>query len=249
MKTLVVGNWKMHKTPADAVRFVHELRALQPDLEHADAVICPPFTALAAVGEALTGSEIGLGAQTMHWADSGAFTGEIAPPMLLACGARWVILGHSERRAFAAESDVAINRKIDAALTHGITPILAVGETHEEHDAGLARDRVVAQTRAAFEGRSAAQVARCVVAYEPLWAIGSGNVDSPSSANAIMGAIRAAVPGLDASRILYGGSVKPDNIASLVGQEHIDGALVGGASLDPVSFAALVRNARKEVTA
>jgi triosephosphate isomerase len=249
MSNLVVGNWKMFKTPVEAVRFVHELRALEPDLTSAEAVICPPFVALSAVGDALAGSAIGLGAQTMHWADSGAFTGEISPPMLLACNATWVILGHSERRAYAGETDATINRKIPAALAHGITPIVAVGETNEEHAAGLARDRVVAQIRAAFAGISAADAARCVVAYEPIWAIGTGNVDTPESANAIMGAIRGAVDGLAGTRILYGGSVKPDNIAALVGQEHIDGALVGGASLDPVSFNALLRNARKEVAA
>ncbi len=249
MKTLVVGNWKMHKSPVEAVRFVHELRALEPDLSHADAVICPAFVALSAVGDALGDSAIGLGAQTMHWADSGPFTGEISPPMLLACRARWVILGHSERRALAAEYDDLINRKVRSALAHGITPIVAVGETLEEHGAGLARERVVAQTRAAFAGIAPPEVARCVVAYEPIWAIGTGNVDNPADANAIMGAIRAAVDGLGAARILYGGSVKPDNIAALVGQEHIDGALVGGASLDPASFAALLHNARKGVAA
>jgi triosephosphate isomerase len=249
MKSLVVGNWKMHKAPDDAVRFARDLLALEPDLEAADAVVCPPFVALAAVGDALRGTAIGLGAQTMHWADSGAFTGEIAPPMLVACGARWVIIGHSERRAFAAETDESVNRKIRAALAHGITPIVAVGETHEEHDAGLARDRVVAQIRAAFDAIDPLDVARCVVAYEPIWAIGTGNVDQPVDANAIMGAIRGAVGGLERARILYGGSVKPDNIGALVAQRHIDGALVGGASLDPTSFAALVRNARKGVAA
>jgi triosephosphate isomerase len=249
MKTLVVANWKMHKTPVEAVRFVHELRALEPDLSHADAVICPPFIALSAVGDALGDAPIGLGAQTMHWADSGPFTGEISPLMLLACRARWVILGHSERRALAGEYDDMINRKIRSALAHGLTPIVAVGETLEEHGAGLARERVVAQTRAAFLDIAPADVARCVVAYEPIWAIGTGNVDNPADANAIMGAIRAAADGLGGSRILYGGSVKPENIAMLVGQEHIDGALVGGAGLDPVSFAALLRNARKGVTA
>ncbi len=249
MKTLVVGNWKMHKPPGAAVRFVAELRALEPDLHYADAVICPPFVALGAVRDALGDSAIGLGAQNMHWADSGAFTGEISPPMLLECGTRWVIFGHSERRAFAAETDETVNLKIKAALHHGLTPIVAVGETLEEHGAGLARDRVVAQARAAFAGFSEGEVGRCVVAYEPIWAIGTGNVDSPTEANAIMGAIREAVDGLATSRILYGGSVKPDNIGALVAQEHIDGALVGGASLEPTSFAALLSNARKGVRA
>jgi triosephosphate isomerase len=249
MKNLVVGNWKMFKTPAETVAFVNELQALAPDPGDTDAVICPPFVALPAAGAALEGGAVGLGAQTMHWADTGAFTGEISPPMLVACGVKWVILGHSERRAYCGEIDTSINKKIPAALAHGITPIVAVGETDAEHQAGLARDRVIEQIQAAFAGISEADVKRCVVAYEPIWAIGTGNVDSPENANAIMGAIRAAVPGLEHTRLLYGGSVKPDNIAALVAQEHINGALVGGASLDPKSFAALLRNARQGVAA
>ena len=248
MKPLVAGNWKMHKTPVEAVQFVHELRGIGLDLSAVDAVICPPFVALSAVGDALIDSAIGLGAQTMHWADSGYYTGEISPLMLLACRARWVILGHSERRAFAGETDATVNCKVKAALAHGITPIVAVGDTEEEHVAGLARDRVVDQTRAAFAGIDAAHAQRCVVAYEPIWTIGTGTADDPASANAIMRAIRTATPGLTGARILYGGSVKPDNIAAFVAQEHIDGALVGSASLEAASFAALVRNARKGVT-
>ncbi len=238
----------MHKAPADAVSFVHDLRALGPNLDLADAVICPAFICLAAVGKALRGSRIGLGAQTMHWADSGPFTGEISPPMLTACGAQWAIIGHSERRLLANESDATIARKIPAALAHGITPIVAVGETLEEHGAGLAEVRVVAQARAAFANLAADDVARCVVAYEPIWAIGTGNVDEPADANAIMGAIRAAVPGLDRTRLLYGGSVKPTNIAALVAQSNIDGALVGGASLDPTAFAQLLEHAAHGVS-
>jgi triosephosphate isomerase len=146
-----------------------------------------------------------------------------------------------------AETDETVNRKVKAALAHGLTAIVAVGETQEEHNAGLARERVVSQIAAAFDGVTPADVARCVVAYEPIWAIGTGNVDSPANANAIMGAIRGAVTGLENTRILYGGSVKPDNIEALVAEEHIDGALVGGASLDPQSFNALIANARKGV--
>jgi triosephosphate isomerase len=249
MKTLVVGNWKMNKTPAEAIQFIHELRGLDPDLSNADGVVCPPFVALNDVRFALGDSAIGLGAQTMHYADHGAFTGEVSPPMLVAVGARWVILGHSERRAYSGETDAAINKKIPAALAHGITPIVAVGETLEEHEAGLAISRVVSQIQAAFAGIAEADVARCVVAYEPIWAIGTGKVDSPTNANATMGAIRAAVAGLESTRLLYGGSAKADNIGALVAQRHIDGALVGGASLDPKSFAALLQNARKGVAA
>ncbi len=245
MKTLIVGNWKMHKTVAAATSFVHELLALQPDLDAADAVVCPPFTALPAVAYALGESAIGLGAQTMHWAASGAYTGEISAAMLAELGVGWVILGHSERREAAAESDERVNRKVIAALAAGLIPIVAVGETAQEHAAGLAAERVCAQTRGAFDGVSAIDVASCVVAYEPIWAIGSGKIDHPVDANATMGAIRGAVDGLASARILYGGSVKPDNIGALVAQPNIDGALVGGASLDPASFAAIVHNARK----
>lgn len=245
MKTLIVGNWKMNKTVATATAFVHELLALQPDLSAADAVVAPPFTALPAVAHAFDGSAIGIGAQTMHWAASGAYTGEISAAMLVELGVRWVILGHSERREAAAETDESVNRKVVAALAAGLIPIVAVGETGEEHAAGLASERVCAQTRGAFAGVPAADVASCVVAYEPIWAIGTGKIDHPVDANATMGAIRGAVDGLERARILYGGSVKPDNIGALVAQPNIDGALVGGASLDPASFAAILRNARK----
>ena len=240
---LVAGNWKMHKTVPEAVAFVRELRALGPDTSHVDAVVCPPFTALAAVRDALAGSRVALGAQTMWYADSGAFTGEISPLMLRDCGVDWVLLGHSERRQYCGEHDDTINRKVRAALAHGIVPIVAVGETAAEHSAGLARERVLTQTRAAFDDMPAADVARCVVAYEPIWAIGTGQTDTPDGANAVMGEIRAALPGLKDVRILYGGSVKPENIGSFVAQPNIDGALVGGASLEPRSFAALLANA------
>jgi triosephosphate isomerase len=242
-KPLVAGNWKMHKTRAEAVAFVRELLALAPDLGPVDGVIFPPFVALAEVHAALAGSPLGLGAQTMWYADTGAFTGEISPLMLRDCGCTWVLLGHSERRQFCGERDDLVAKKIGAALKHGLTPIVAVGETAEEHAAGRTKERVVGQTRAAFAGLPADEVARCVVAYEPIWAIGTGHTDTPAGANAVMVEIRSAVPGLERTRILYGGSVKPDNIGALVAQPHIDGALVGGASLEPASFAALLRNA------
>ena len=244
---LIAGNWKMNKTIPEAVGFVRELLALRPDCRNVDAVVFPAFTALAAVRDALAGSPVALGAQTMWYAETGAFTGEVSPLMLRDCGATWVVLGHSERRQFCGELDDAINRKIGAALRHGITPIVAVGETADEHAAGLTRERVLAQTRHAFDGIATADVARCVVAYEPIWAIGTGQTDSPAGANAVMGEIRAAVPGLAGVRILYGGSVKPENVGAFVAQPNIDGALVGGASLDPRSFAALLANAAESV--
>jgi triosephosphate isomerase len=242
---LIAGNWKMHKTVADTRAFIDVLRARTLPLDAVDAVICPPFTALEAAQPLLAGTGIGLGAQNMNWAPEGAFTGEISAPMLVELGVRWVVLGHSERRALFGELDLRVNEKIQAALAHDITPIVAVGETADEHAAGLARRRVEAQVRAAFDGFPPEQVARCLVAYEPIWAIGSGQPDTPESANAIMGAIRVAVDGLQDARVLYGGSVKPDNVADFVAQPNIDGGLVGGASLDPVSFAALLDGARK----
>jgi triosephosphate isomerase len=243
-RPLVAGNWKMNKTIAETIAFVREALARQPDLDAVDAVIFPPFTALSAAGEALTGSRLGLGGQTMCDAESGAFTGEISPLMLLDCGARWVILGHSERRANNGETDAAVNRKVHAALRLGITPIVAVGESAADHAAGRTHAHVTAQTTAAFDGVTAADVARCVMAYEPIWAIGTGLADSPSGANDVMAEIRGSVAGLEQTRILYGGSVKPDNIGAFVAQPHIDGALVGGASLDPYSFCELIANAR-----
>ncbi len=248
-KPLIAGNWKMNKTVAETVAFVRALRARALPLDEVDAVLCPPFTALAAARDALEGSRIGLGAQNVSWADKGAFTGEIAPAMLVELGVRWVVIGHSERRALFGELDERVNEKARAALAHGITPIVAVGETAEEHAAGKARDKVGGQVRAAFAGMPAADVARCVVAYEPIWAIGTGNADSPEEADALMGEIRAAVPGLENVRMLYGGSMKPDNVAAFVARPNVDGGLVGGASLDPDSFAALLEGARKGATA
>jgi triosephosphate isomerase len=244
-RPLMVGNWKMHKTVVETVAFVEALSAYALPLDAVDAIICPPFTALAAAHAALSGSGVGLGAQNMNWAPQGPYTGEISAPMLVELGVEWVVIGHSERRALFGELDLRVNEKVHAALECGITPIVAVGETAEVHAAGRARHWVEAQVRAAFDGIEPEQVARCVVAYEPIWAIGSGQPESPPQADAIMGAIRAAVDGLASARVLYGGSVKPDNVAAFVAQPNIDGGLVGGASLDPASFAALLDGARK----
>jgi triosephosphate isomerase len=241
---LVAGNWKMHKTIAETKAFVADLCARELPAG-VDAVICPPFTALCAAREALASSPIGLGAQNMSWAESGPFTGEISPLMLEELDVEWVVLGHSERRALFGELDTRVTEKVRCALVHGMTPIVAVGETADEHGRGLAQDKVRAQITAAFEGVATEDVARCVVAYEPIWAIGTGHADTPEGADAIMGVIRATVPGLEQVRVLYGGSVKPDNIAAFVAQPNIDGALVGGASLEPASFAALLEGARR----
>jgi triosephosphate isomerase len=250
-RTLIVGNWKMHKTIVQARELV---RALLDDdsWQHpdVDVAIAPPFTALSAVAAELAGHEKPLlGAQTMHYADQGPFTGEISPNMLLEVGCTYVILGHSERRSDEGETDLRINLKVKSALKHGITPIIAVGESVSEHEQGRAKERVCSQILAALDGVDAEGRQRCVLAYEPIWAIGSGLAEDPRTADDVMGAIRFCDPALANARILYGGSMKPNNVASLVAQANIDGGLVGGASLDARIFAELIRNARPAVAA
>jgi len=229
----------MHKTVAEARVFIRELRAHALPRE-VDVVVAPPFTALCAVHEELRGAHIGLGAQTMHETNHGPYTGEISPVMLYEIGVRFAIVGHSERREQCGETDASVNRKVISALSHGITPIVAVGETRAEHQAGKTKERVTHQARAAFAGVAPSDVARCVVAYEPIWAIGTGLNDDPENANGVMAEIRASVEGLQHARILYGGSMKPENTAALVAQPEIDGGLVGGASLTVPTFTAIV---------
>jgi triosephosphate isomerase len=245
-RPLVVGNWKMHKTVHEARTFVHEL-VRHPGPESVEVVVAPPFTALFAVREEVAGSRIAIGAQTMHENDHGAHTGDISATMLVDLGVTYVILGHSERREHCGETDLGVNRKVRAALQHGITPIVAVGETAGEHEAGAAIDRVTSQTRLAFEGVAEADVARCVVAYEPIWAIGTGKSDKPEGANTVMGAIRGSVRGLQNARILYGGSMKPDNAPALLAEPNIDGGLIGGASLSPSTFTRIIEAAATRV--
>ncbi len=242
-KPLIAGNWKMHKTIAQTRAFVRELAACVIP-EDVDVAIAPPFTSMPAAREELGTSRIALAAQTMHDFAHGPFTGEVSAPMLVELGIRYVILGHSERRAFCAESDDGINRKVRSALTHGMTPIVAVGETAEEHALGETHAKVTLQTRAAFEGVAPEDVARCVVAYEPIWAIGTGLVDSPENANDVIARIRASVAGLAHARILYGGSMKGDNAAALMAQPQIDGGLIGGASLTADAFGAVIAATR-----
>jgi triosephosphate isomerase len=229
-RPLIAGNWKMHKTIEEARDLAHGLAALALPKD-VDVAVCPPFTALAAVGQALSGSLIALGAQNMYWAPQGPFTGEISPVMLCDLGVKYVILGHSERREYFHESDEDVARKVRTALDFDVVPIVAVGETSVEHKAGDTIGKVTRQVTAAFAHATPSEVARCVVAYEPIWAIGTGDCDTPESANAVMYAIRSALPGLDEARILYGGSMKPDNAAAMMAQPNIDGGLIGGASL------------------
>lgn len=233
----------MNKTIAEARAFVREFRAL-PLPHEVEVAIAPPFTALAAVHEELHGSRIHLAAQEMNEADRGAFTGEISPVMLKELGVRYVILGHSERRRYLGESDASVGRKVRSALAHALVPIVAVGENEREHAAGRAVEHCAMQLRIAFDGMGPEDVASCVVAYEPIWAIGTGLAEDPQSANDVIAKLRRCVDGLTASRFLYGGSMNPANAPALMAQPEIDGGLVGGASLDPLAFAAIVNAAR-----
>jgi len=246
-RRIVAGNWKMYKTAAQTRAFFDVFLPLVGALgDGAEIVIAPPFTALSAAHEALRAdSRVVLGAQNVHWELQGAYTGEIAVPMLQEFGVRYVIVGHSERRAYFNELDRTVNLKIKTLLEHGLTPIVAVGETQNERDAGETDTRVVSQTVEALAGLSAAEIAAVVFAYEPIWAIGTGANCDPAEANRVMGLIRAAVPGLKDVPILYGGSVKSENVARYASQPHIDGGLVGGASLDPTGFAALIEAAAR----
>jgi triosephosphate isomerase len=245
-RPILAGNWKMNMTIAEATDFVRTIRRGLNEIKTVDRVICPPFTALAALKELLSATEIGLGAQNMHWEEEGAYTGEISPAMLKEL-CQYVILGHSERRALFGETDEGVNHKIKAALAHGLLPIVCVGETESEHDAGSTEQVVGGQVRGCLAGLTAAQVAGLVIAYEPVWAIGTGKAATPAGAGSVIGlTIRGTIAGLydeataQAVRVQYGGSVKPSNVAEFMAHPDIDGALVGGASLKP-DFVDLVR--------
>jgi len=251
-KKLIAGNWKMHLLPVGARALIEKIRAeIDPEAatlaKDRDVMVAPPAILIPAVAQALAGSSILLGAQNMHFEDKGAFTGETAPPMLQAYGVTHVILGHSERRHIFHETDGLINKKVLAALHHRMKPILCVGETQAEHDGGHALDVVLRQLQHGLENVHDDQVTAVAIAYEPVWAIGTGRTATPEQAEAVHGAIRGALlerygrDRADAVRIIYGGSVNDENVDSLVSKPDIDGALVGGASLKADSFARIVR--------
>ncbi len=250
---IIAGNWKMHKTIAEAVQLAHEIREAVTDIKGVEVVLCPPFTALGAVEGVIANTEIGLGAQNMYWEPQGAFTGEVSP-LMLAGLCDYVILGHSERRQFFGETDEGVNKKIKAALTHNILPIVCVGENLAQNEAGETASFVGGQVKAAFAGLSPEDAAKIVVAYEPIWAIGTGKSADPAMANSIIGlSIRGALAELYGEavaqqvRVQYGGSVNPGNVEAYMSQPDIDGALVGGASLKTDSFVALVKGALVKV--
>lgn len=248
---LVSGNWKMHLNHFEAIQTVQKLSYVlkKEDYETVEVTVHPPFTDLRSVQTVLESDRIpvGLGAQHCHWEEKGAFTGEVSPSMLAKLNVAYVIAGHSERRQLFAETDEMVNRKVKAILAHGMTPILCCGETLDEREAGTTEERVASQVRAGLAGVTADRVGRLVVAYEPIWAIGTGRNATPDDAQAVCQAIRgvvAEIAGAEAAaaiRIQYGGSVKGGNAAELLAQPDIDGALVGGASLDPEDFARIVQ--------
>ena len=245
-KPIMAGNWKMYKTSAETTAFFEKFRPLAGQAEHCEVVICPPFTDLAAAVAAAQGTRIHIGAQNIGWAKEGAFTGEISGPMIVAAGATYAIVGHSERRQYFAETDETVLKRTQAALEFGLTPIVCVGERLEEFEGGNTEAVLVRQFQQGIAGLSEPQFARIAIAYEPVWAIGTGKTATPEIAAAAHRAIRAQVRAKfgkeagEAIRILYGGSVKPDNTRTLMAQPEIDGVLVGGASLDAVSFASIV---------
>ncbi len=251
-KPIIAGNWKMNKTLGEAVSFVEEIKGKIPPGEQVETVICAPALFLAQLVDATKGTEIGVGGQNMHFEESGAFTGEISPVALEDVGVKYVILGHSERREMFNETDEGVNKKVHAAFKHGITPIVCCGETLEQREKGETNNLVANQVKKALAGLTEEQAKKVVIAYEPIWAIGTGKSSSADDANEVCAHIRQVLKEMfsdevaQAIRIQYGGSVKPGNIKDYMAQSDIDGALVGGASLDPQSFLQLLEGGKNE---
>ena len=245
-RPVMAGNWKMYKTPAETIAFFEKFKPLVAASGHCEIVIAPPFTNLAAAVTAVQGTAIRVASQNIAWAKEGAFTGEISGPMIAAAGATHSLVGHSERRQYFGETDETVLKRTLAALEYGLTPIVCVGERLEEREGGRTEAVLVSQFQKGIAGLSAQQFAKIVIAYEPVWAIGTGKTATPEIAADAHRVIRNQVrekygkEAADSIRILYGGSVKPDNARTLMAQPEIDGVLVGGASLDPVGFASIV---------
>ena len=245
-RKIVAGNWKMNKTPGEAAALIQELIPLVADAQ-VDVVICTPATDLAAAAEATRGTNIAVGAQNMHWEESGAFTGEISADMLLDLGVKYVIIGHSERREYFAETDETVNKKVKTALAKGLIPIVCCGETLEQREKGVMPEHIRMQIKIALLDVTAEQVKKLVIAYEPIWAIGTGKTATADQADEVCGIIRSVIGELygadtaEAVRIQYGGSMKPANAAELMAKPNIDGGLIGGASLKAPDFTGIVK--------
>ncbi|UCB51626.1 MAG: triose-phosphate isomerase [Candidatus Zixiibacteriota bacterium] len=245
---IIAGNWKMHQTGQEAVDLASGLRQRLKDVNGVRVVICPPFTSLLSVSRAIEGSDILLGGQNMHWEEKGAYTGEVSPTMLLTAGCKYVIVGHSERRALFSETDDTVNLKTKSSLKFGLSPIICVGERLEQREANETKEVVEHQVKGAFKDLNSEDVGKTVVAYEPVWAIGTGKTATPEQANEVHRFIRGLLSSefgrecAEEINVLYGGSVKPENSRELLEMPEIDGALVGGASLDAQSFEKIVRS-------
>ncbi len=249
-KPIIAGNWKMNNTVAEAIALVEDIKREWSDGSGVDVVLCPPFTALKSVSDAVTGTPLDLGAQNMHWEASGAYTGEVSPAMLRELFCHYVILGHSERRTYFGETDEIVNKKMKAALASNLRPIVCVGEQLEDRDAGRTEAVVEEQVRGSLAGLSSREWTDVVIAYEPVWAIGTGRTASPEQAQDAHAFIRSVVREMadeslsQSVRIQYGGSMKPANAGELLGQTDIDGGLIGGASLEARSFVDIVKAAQ-----
>ncbi len=249
-KAIIAGNWKMNKTPAEAAQLIAELKAEMPKPD-CEVVVCVPAIDIPAVAEAIKGSEISLGAQNVHFKESGAYTGEISAAMLVEAGVKYVIVGHSERRQYFGETDETVNLRAKAALAGGLLPIICVGETLEQREQGITAELVAMQTKIAFDGIAKEDAVKCVVAYEPVWAIGTGKTATSEQANEVCALIRATLAGLygedtaNGITIQYGGSMNAKNCAELLAMKDIDGGLIGGASLKAPDFSVIIDAASK----
>ena len=251
-KTIIAGNWKMNKTPSETKAFAEQFKAILPKTKWCDIVICVPAADLSAAVRAFKDSRIAVGAQNVYFEKSGAYTGEISADMLVDLGVRYVIVGHSERRALFGETDMVVNRKVRAALEAGLNPIICVGESLNQREMGVTMELIALQVKSALAGVSAEQVRRCVIAYEPIWAIGTGKTATPEQAAEVCAAIRALIRTLYGARVArsvtiqYGGSMKPNNAFELLAHEDIDGGLIGGASLEPQALMDIVHAANQD---
>jgi triosephosphate isomerase len=248
-KPFIAGNWKMYKTISEAVEIVKALKQASPDLTEAELVVIPPFTALNDVKKTIEGSTVQLGAQNFHWEEKGAFTGEISAPMIKDAGCRYIVIGHSERRQYFSETDETVNKKIKAALTHDLIPIMCIGESLDEKEKEKTMEKIESQLNGGLEGMGQEEMRRIIIAYEPIWAIGTGLTATPSQAEEVHGFIRDKLAekygneSASCAIILYGGSVKPANTYELLKEKNINGALVGGASLEADSFIQIAKEA------
>ncbi|WP_163526814.1 triose-phosphate isomerase [Halobacillus ihumii] len=251
-KQVIAGNWKMNKTHSEANEFVQATKNEVPSASAVESIVCAPFPFLQKMVEETKGTSLEIGAQNMHFEESGAFTGEVSPVMLKELGVTYVVLGHSERREIFEETDEVVNKKVHAAFNHGLTPIVCVGETLDQREADQTMDHVKSQVKKALEGLTVEQISNTIIAYEPIWAIGTGRTATSEQANEVCTHIRkvvgefASTEAGEAVRIQYGGSVKPANVDELLSQSDIDGALVGGASLEADSFLKLVEAGKHE---